>query len=214
MQLQYNKITNLKLALPHLEGLVIKPGETFSFWYLVGNPSQKKGYKKGLVLRQGKIGADVGGGLCQLGNLLCWMVLHSPLVITERYRHSYDVFPDVNRKVPFGAGATLAYNYIDFQFYNPTSQSFQIRLWLSDDYLEGSLHSQHLSEWTYKVEERNHYIKHEGWGGYTRHNEIFRIKKHRNQKALEEEKVMENHAIMMYNPLLQANYSDDLFFNR
>jgi vancomycin resistance protein VanW len=47
--------------------------------------------------------------------LTFWIFAHSPLLITERHRHSFDVFPDVNRKVPFGAGATLSYNYIDFR---------------------------------------------------------------------------------------------------
>ena len=45
-----------------------------------------------------------GGGLCQLSNLIYWMTLHTPLTITERYRHSYDVFPDSNRTQPFGSG--------------------------------------------------------------------------------------------------------------
>ena len=39
------------------------------------------------------------------------MTLHTPLQVTERYRHSYDVFPDADRKLPFGSGATCAYNY-------------------------------------------------------------------------------------------------------
>ena len=95
---------------------------------MVGNPSKRKGYLKCLVLNNGKIGYDYGGGLCQLGNLLYWMVLHSPLVVTERWRHSFDVFPDVNRKLPFGSGATLSYNYIDLQFKNPTKHNYQIKL--------------------------------------------------------------------------------------
>lgn len=43
------------------------------------------------------------------------MVLHSELTVIERWRHSFDVFPDVNRTIPFACGATLSYNYVDLQ---------------------------------------------------------------------------------------------------
>jgi vancomycin resistance protein VanW len=67
----------------------------------------------GLTLKQGQIPKDTGGDLCQLGNLLFWIFAHSELTITERYRQSFDVFPDTNRTVSFGAGATVVYNHID-----------------------------------------------------------------------------------------------------
>ena len=83
MYLQENKRTNLALAIKHINGVHLKPGEVFSFWKLVGNPSKQKGYLEGLVLNQGKIDRDTGGGLCQLGNLIFWMVIHSPLVLLK-----------------------------------------------------------------------------------------------------------------------------------
>jgi len=55
MYLQENKTVNLNLAIQKINGLIIKPNETFSLWYLVGNPSARKGYKEGLVLSNGKI---------------------------------------------------------------------------------------------------------------------------------------------------------------
>jgi len=202
MQLQHNKTINLRLAVKKLDGLVIQPGEVFSFWYLVGNPTEKKGYLTGLVLNQGKIDKGIGGGLCQLGNLLCWMALHSPLKIKERYRHGYDVFPDVNRKIPFGSGATLSYNYIDFQLENTTSHSFQLKLHLSDSHLNGEILCEKSLDVSYEVFETNHRIVHQSWGGYTRHNQIKRKVIHKGDTT--EELVFENHAIMMYNPLLEA----------
>ena len=99
MYLQENKRTNLRLAIRPINNIVIKPGETFSLWKLVGRPTARKGYLEGLVLQNGTIQTGIGGGLCQLGNLLFWLFAHSPLIITERYRHGYDVFPDVNRNV-------------------------------------------------------------------------------------------------------------------
>lgn len=201
MQLQQNKFTNLRLAIAPLDGIVIRPGETFSIWRLVGRPTASKGYLDGLILRNGQVTKGTAGGLCQLGNLLFWIFAHSPLTITERYRHGFDVFPDVHRTIPFGAGATLSYNYIDLQVKNNTSNTFTINLWLDDKDLHGKLWSETKVEDTYDVEERNHYIDHQIWGGYARHNQIFQIIKHPDGSA-EERLLVENHAIMMYNPLL------------
>lgn len=70
MYLQHNKVTNLKIAIGHLDKVVIKPGQTFSIWRLTGRPKKSKGYLEGMVLHNGKIAKGTGGGLCQLGNLL------------------------------------------------------------------------------------------------------------------------------------------------
>jgi vancomycin resistance protein VanW len=141
MYLQYNKITNLTLAAQRIHGILIQPGDVFSFWRLTGKPSAKRGFLEGLALENGKIAKSIGGGLCQMGNLIYWMALHTPLAVVERWRHSYDVFPDTGRSLPFGSGATLAWNYIDLQLKNETSQPFQLLVWLSDTHLHGEIRS-------------------------------------------------------------------------
>lgn len=201
MYLQENKRTNLRLAIEHLNSVVIQPGETFSLWKLVGRPSKSKGYLEGLVLKQGQIAKDTGGGLCQLGNLLFWMFAHSPLSITERHRHGFDVFPDVNRKVPFGAGATLSYNYIDLQVKNETKNSFQLKLWLDKTHLQGKLLSRDALNVTFRVEERDHVMQQQIWGGYSRHNRIVQVST--TDSGETEKLLVENHAIMMYEPFLE-----------
>ncbi len=202
MHLQYNKITNLRLAIAPLDGIVIKPGETLSVWHEVGRPTARRGFLEGLVLHNGRIEKGIGGGLCQLGNLLYWMALHSPLTIAERYRHGFDVFPDINRKIPFACGATLAYNYIDLQLRNDTQDTFRIDLWLDDEYLNGELRSSRPAENAYEIFETDHLIKLQPWGGYTRHNRIWKRTTSLVDGMTNEELVTENHAIMMYNPLL------------
>jgi len=204
MILQHNKVTNLRLAIAPINGVVIRPGETFSIWRMVGRPSASRGFLDGLVLHNGRIEKGIGGGLCQLGNLLYWMALHSPLTITERYRHGFDVFPDINRTIPFACGATLAYNYIDLQLRNDTSDSFQILLSLDDEYLHGELRSDKRAQDKYEVFETDHLIKMQPWGGYTRHNRIWKRTTSLIDGMTNEELVTENHAIMMYDPLLTA----------
>lgn len=202
MVLQHNKITNLRIAISRIDGIVIRPNETFSIWKLVGRPTKQKGYLDGLVLVNGTISKGLGGGLCQLGNLLFWMALHSELDVEERYRHGFDVFPDINRTIPFACGATLSYNYIDLQLKNNTNKTYKINLWLDDEYLNGELWCDQIIDKTFKVVETDHLIKQQWWGGYTRHNRIWKHVYSLNGDLQEEKLVAENHAIMMYNPLL------------
>jgi vancomycin resistance protein VanW len=203
MYLQHNKIKNLQLAIEKLNGVIIRPGETFSFWKLVGKTKKKRGYLEGLTLENGKISSGTGGGLCQLGNLLYWMTLHSPLTVHERWRHGYDVFPDINRTIPFACGATLSYNYVDLQIKNNTRSIFQLKLWLDDAYLQGEIVSNTAAECTYEISESDHLMKLQWWGGYTRHNKIWKTTFNKLTNERKTELISENHAIMMYNPLLE-----------
>ncbi len=202
MYLQRNKVTNLSIAIRHIDKVVIKPGQTFSIWRLVGRPSKSKGYLEGMTLHNGKISKNTGGGLCQLGNLIYWMALHTPLTIKERWRHSYDVFPDVNRTIPFACGATLAYNYIDLQLENNTDYEFQINLWLDNEYLNGEITCNRNLNSKYEIYELDHCIKQQWWGGYTRHNKIWKKITSLKDDNITEEFVTENNAIMMYFPFL------------
>lgn len=203
MWLQKNKATNLKLACEKLDGIILKPGETFSFWRLVGKPTKAKGYLKGMVLTNGSYKAGVGGGLCQLSNLIFWMSLHTPLTVTERWRHTHDVFPDVNRTQPFGSGATVVYNYVDLQIRNDTEHEYQLKVRVGDNDLEGEWRCEQSCPYHYEVYESEHLIKQEWWGDYTRHNVIRRKVLDDGDNLVTDELVTENHAIMMYEPLLE-----------
>ena len=121
-ELQKNKLINLKLSLPWFNGLILRPGEIFSFWFILGQTTYQRGFVDGMVLCNGEIVAEVGGGLCQLSNLIYWMTLHTPLTVIERWRHGFDVFPDIDRTQPFGSGATIAYPGIDLKIKNPSAE--------------------------------------------------------------------------------------------
>lgn len=197
-----NKIVNLRIAVQQLDGLLIRPGETMSYWRTIGRPTRRKGYVDGMVLFYGGFKAGLGGGLCQLSNLIYWMTLHSPLEVTERHRHSYDVFPDSNRTQPFGSGATCAYNYLDLQIHNPTDEVYQLRVKVTDQDLVGEWRSSGSQLYHYEVYEKEHRITQEVWGGYARHNIIGRRVFTLDGDLIADEVITENHALMMYSPLL------------
>lgn len=202
MVLQQNKIKNLKLAVTRLDGVLLRPGETFSYWRLIGKPSRRKGYQEGMVLFLGRIGSDVGGGLCQLSNLIFWMTLHTPLTVVERYRHSHDVFPDSNRTQPFGSGATCAYPHRDLMIRNDTDQPFQLCLRVGDTHLEGEWRAMTAPKRRYEIVERDARMDQAAWGGYVRHNALYRKVYDLADRLVEEEFLFTNDAIMMYSPLL------------
>ena len=205
MSLQHNKITNLSLTVPSINGLILKPGETFSFWRSIGKPTKKKGYLEGMVLHNGKCSPGIGGGLCQLSNLIYWMTIHTPLTVAERWRHNYDVFPDVNRTQPFGSGATVVYNYVDLQIHNNTEDQYQLMVWLDDNYLNGAWYCSAEQKLSYQIYENEHMIKSHWWGGYTRWNELKRKVIDQVGNLIDDQLVCTNEAIMMYDPLLPTS---------
>ena len=99
---------------------------------------------RGWSFIMGKLKQGIGGGICQLSNLIYWMTIHTPLTVTQRYRHSYDVFSDSNRTQPFGSGATCAYNYLDLQIKNETNSTYQLVVYLTDTHLVGEWRSDAL----------------------------------------------------------------------
>lgn len=198
MQLQKNKVKNLELASKKIDGLIIKPGEEFSFWKLVGNATKRKGYLEGLIISNSKFKKGYGGGLCQLANMIHWLILHSPLEVTELHHHSDALFPDVKRRVPFGTGTSISYNALDYRFKNVTKYPVQLRLWLDDTMLYGELRGMEELENKYKlVEEDNHYAQENEI--YYRNSKVYRIITNKKTKEeLSKELILNNHSKVMY----------------
>lgn len=203
MQLRRNKVTNLRLACARLDGLLLRPGETMSYWYLIGKPTAGKGYLPGMILRNGGYLAATGGGLCQLSNLIYWMTLHTPLTVVERHRHGYDVFPDSDRTQPFGSGATCFYPYGDLMIRNDTADDYQLLVTVGEHDLIGEWRCSAAPECRYEIVERDHEMRAEYWGGYTRHNVLWQQRFDADGVLLDEKPVVRNDAIMMYSPYLE-----------
>ena len=199
MQLQKNKVKNLQLASKKIDGIIVKPGEEFSFWNLVGNATKRKGYLEGLVISNSQMKKGVGGGLCQMANMIHWLVLHTPLTVTELHHHSDALFPDVKRRVPFGTGTSISYKALDYRFKNTTEYPIQIKVWLDDTFLYGEIRSTEPLNEKYKiVEEDNHYAKDED-GIFYRNSKVYRIITDKKTKQeIKKELILDNHSQVMY----------------
>jgi vancomycin resistance protein VanW len=198
MWLQHNKVVNLRLAARRTDGLLIRPGETFSFNKVVGNCTARKGYVEGMRLSDGRPVPGVGGGICQLANLLHWMFLHSPLTVVERSEHSVDPFPDNGRVLPWGVGCSIAYNYVDLVVRNDTERTFQLRTWVGKRHLRGELRADRPLPFSYRVEAREEVFETVGDAVYRR-NEIWRtVIDRRTGEHLGEELVRRNRGRVLY----------------
>ncbi len=199
MRLQENKATNLALAVKNIDGLLIRPGETFSVWKQIGRTTERKGYKEGLVIAKGAPGQGIGGGLCQLSNLIHWMVLHSDLTITEHHHHdALDLFPDYGRQIPFGTGTSISYNYIDYRVRNDTSNTYQLRLWVDGEYLRGELRAVDPQPHTFHIHAENEYFSREGDVIY-RNGQVYRDTIDASTgNVIESQLIRTNHARVMY----------------
>ena len=199
MLLQENKATNLALAVTHIDGLLIQPGETFSVWKLVGRTTERKGYKEGLTIAKGQPSQGIGGGLCQLSNLIHWLVLHSDLTIVEHHHHDgVDLFPDYGRQIPFGTGTSISYNYIDYRVKNETANTYQLRLWVDDEYLCGELRAANQQPHTFHIHAENEHFSREQ-GIVYRNGQVYRDTIDRTTgRHLESQLIRTNHAKVMY----------------
>ena len=197
--LQENKATNIKLACYKINGMVIHPGEVFSFWRTIGKATKRKGYRAGRVIVKGKIKPGIGGGLCNLGNTINLLVLHSPLEIVEFHKHSDALAPDPGgKRVPLSAGTSVYYNYIDYRFKNNSDQDVQLFVWCEDGKLCGELRSEKEFPYKYEIVEEDHHFQKEE-DKYYRVSKIYRntIEKATGD-IIDKELVWDNHSLVMF----------------
>ncbi len=197
--LQRGKETNVAQAAALLDGLVIPPNQVFSHHHTVGRTTRRRGFAKGLELQNGESSGSWGGGLCQVSNSFYWVAVRAGMRIVERHRHGLDLFPDHERTVPFGCGATVVYNYADFRFENPYPEPVMMRA-----RIEGSAFISEL--WTTRdpgvrieVEEVEHrFIPDDD--GWMRENRIRRRMSTTSGQLLSDEEVAHNTGRVLYEP--------------
>ena len=112
-----NRSHNVAIAAYAIDKTLLRPGDVFSFNESVGLRVAEKGYREAQVLVADELVPGIGGGVCQVSTTLFNAVLLADLRIVKRTNHSRPV-----AYVPLGQDATVADNYIDFQFMNNTIQ--------------------------------------------------------------------------------------------
>ncbi|MEE1390049.1 MAG: VanW family protein [Clostridia bacterium] len=107
------RTTNLRLAMNKLNGVVVSPGETFSYNKTLGKRTAKAGYKEAGGFAGGRVVQTLAGGICQISSTLYDAVVYANLEIVERHNHMF-----LAGYVGAGKDATVVYGAYDFKFKN------------------------------------------------------------------------------------------------
>lgn len=147
-----NRNNNLRLLCEALDGLVLQPGEEFSYNDSVGERTRERGYLPAGAYSGTTLVDAVGGGVCQGSTTLYNCVLLADLEIIFRINHGYTV-----SYVPFGLDATVNWGGPDFQFRNSSHFPVKIQAEVSDGYVKMKLLG---------TDEKDYYVKMETEFGY------------------------------------------------
>lgn len=113
--------SNVRLAAQACNGVILQPGEVFSYNDTTGQRTTAKGYRAAPAYVNGDTVDEVGGGVCQTSSTIYYAVLHTTLEVVERRPHRYAV-----TYVPDGMDATVSYGGIDFKFKNSSDYPLKI----------------------------------------------------------------------------------------
>src|SRR6185436_12133989 len=104
----------LRVACARIDGVVVKAGETFSFWAHVGPPWAMFNFVDGRELREGCLVPSVGGGLCQLSNALfaCALDAGGAVDVVERHAHTAKL---IGAASATDRDATVFWPYVDLR---------------------------------------------------------------------------------------------------
>ena len=116
------RTTNLKLAMQKLNGVVVNPGETFSYNKTLGKRTAEAGYKEAGGYAGGKVVQTLAGGICQISSTLYDAVVYANLDIVERHNHMF-----LAGYVGAGKDATVVYGSLDFKFKNTRKYPIMIK---------------------------------------------------------------------------------------
>jgi vancomycin resistance protein YoaR len=121
-------VRNIRHAVKKLNGVLVKPNETFSTLLATGPFTIEDGYVSELVIKGDSLKPEVGGGLCQIGSTLFRMAMNAGMSIVERRSHSLVVhyYSDPRNGNP-GTDATIYDPAPDFKFHNDTGHHVLIQ---------------------------------------------------------------------------------------
>ena len=114
---------NLEIAASKIDGIILSPGEVFSYNKTVGARTIEAGYKEAAIYSDGKVVDGIGGGICQISSTLYNSAVLANLEIIERHNHQF-----LTSYAPPGRDATVVYGSKDLKFKNTRSYPIKIEI--------------------------------------------------------------------------------------
>lgn len=125
-----NRIHNIKVGLDKMKGVIIPPGQEFSFNKYLGPVEEGYGFLPELVIKKTGTVPELGGGLCQVSSTTFRAAMAAGLPITQRKNHSYAV----QYYAPQGTDATIYPGMVDLKFINDTPAHLLIWPYIENGY--------------------------------------------------------------------------------
>lgn len=119
--------TNIDLAVKSCNGVILLPGETFSYNDVLGERTAARGYQPAGAYSDGEVVEQLGGGICQVSSTLFAALLNTDLEIVTRSNHSMPV-----SYLPMGMDATVSWGGPEFKFKNNLTYPIKISATYSD----------------------------------------------------------------------------------
>lgn len=116
---------NISTGASQFDGVVVMPGQTFSFWELLGPVTVQRGYAfAGAIINNRSEDNVIGGGLCQVSTTIFNAVAAQGYEILERHSHGYYI-----DRYPIGYDAAVFEPGVDFKWRNDTANPVFLWSW-------------------------------------------------------------------------------------
>ncbi len=119
---------NINQACEYIDGVILNPGEEFSYNEHVGRTTAERGFQEATVIIRGQYAQGLGGGICQVSTMLYGAAVKANMEITNRRAHAWP-----SNYVDVGLDATVDYGSIDFTFRNTSDYQIVIRAQYNDN---------------------------------------------------------------------------------
>lgn len=126
----YDRNINLRIACERINGIVLMPGDVFSYNYALGERNAANGWRPGASYVGGQVVQTYGGGICQVSSVLYYATVLADLEIVERDCHAY-----LPSYIPYATDATVAWGGIDYKFKNNTEYPIKIEATADGSYV-------------------------------------------------------------------------------
>jgi vancomycin resistance protein YoaR len=117
------RIKNIVVSASKFKGLVIPPGEVFSFNQRIGPIDKEHGFEESMVIKGDRTAVGIGGGVCQVSTTMFQAAFWAGLPILERWAHGYIVLWYGKP----GLDATIFTPNVDLKFQNNTGHYLLIK---------------------------------------------------------------------------------------
>ncbi|MCL2355669.1 MAG: VanW family protein [Defluviitaleaceae bacterium] len=141
---------NVTLAASFIDGMILYPGDIFSFNQTVPRRTAAIGFRPAGGFRDGQLVDMIGGGICQVSSSLYDNLLHAHIEVLARRAHSLPI-----AYLPLGHDAAIYYGVLDLRFRNNTDYPIRIEIEFDERNMTTRLIGTRTNDYVTRIESRS-----------------------------------------------------------